>query len=60
MVMVLTPAANKTEMASLPEAPPSLLKSADCPKKVDFAELRPVDVGEAEFAVGALPEQETG
>src|SRR5579863_9602318 len=43
---------------STPEASRALLKRADRAKKVDLAEVRPVDVREIELAVDALPEQE--
>ena len=41
--------------ALLPIASRPLLERANCAQEVDFAELRPIDVGEVEFAVDALP-----
>ena len=37
-----------------------LLKRSHSTKKVDFAELRPVYIGEIELTVNALPQQEPG
>src|SRR5579862_4449363 len=41
-----------------PEAPPALLESAHGTQEVHLAEGGPEHVGEIEFAVGALPQQE--
>ena len=37
-----------------------LLKRSHSAKKVDFAKLRPVYIGEIELTVNALPQQEPG
>ena len=41
--------------ALLPEASRPLLERADRTQEVDFAELRPINVREVEFAMDALP-----
>jgi hypothetical protein len=46
-----------TNLAAEPALAP--LECADCTKKVDLAELGPVDVRKVQFAVGALPKQES-
>src|SRR4051812_13498116 len=46
-------------MGSAAETAPPLLKGTDRPQEIDLAKGRPQRIGEIEFAVRALPQQET-
>src|SRR6266446_1423746 len=52
--------ATALSITSAAVAAPALLEGADGAQKIDLAECRPEDIGEIEFAVGALPQQEAG
>ena len=42
-----------------PESTLALLEVTQSPEKIDFPEGGPIDIGEVEFAVNALPKKET-
>src|ERR1019366_5330967 len=46
--------------ALLSVAPMALLEGADRTQEIDPTKCRPEHIGEVEFAVGTLPQQETG